>query len=356
MLKMWSALAFSFNKKISPVFTVIGFYLLHITVSIGLFFDKLFFPSLKNKKIEKPIVIVGNPRSGTTFLQRFLVDNGFGTGMRIWKMLYPSLTLQTLIKPFLPILEKFSPARFHASAAHKTSLTGIETDDPALFFRYFDGFFVYGFFLAWAQEDLKDMFDPFKRDTSKRDFSYLEKMWKRNLISENANRMIPKIFSLTVRIPQFLKKFPDAKILYMVRDPLSTVPSGLSLVTGVLDGRFGFWSLPEEKRARYIDRLYYGLLDLSIRFYDDWTSGKIPKESVMIVTYDRLMHDFDNLMNEIMAFVGEVPSAELMQKIKNTAEKQRNFKSGHKYDLEKFGLDADKIRKDYESIYQTFLN
>jgi hypothetical protein len=356
MLLMWKALSFSFNKKISPLFTIIGFLFLNIINSVGLALDHIFFPGIRKKNISKPIVIVGNPRSGTTFMQRFLVKNGFGTGMRIWKMLYPSLSLQTLIKPFLPIMEKFSPARHHSSVIHETSLTGIETDDPALLFRYFDGFFIYGFFLAWAEEDLKYMFDPKNRDTSERDFSYLKKIWIRNLVSEKQNRMIPKIFSLSVRIPQFLKEFPDAKILYLIRDPLSTVPSGLSLVTGVLDNRFGFWNLSEEKRKRYIDRLYNGLLELSIVFHDDYLSGNIAKENIKIVQYDRIMSDFRNLMDEILEFVGDSPPEDLIKIINETADKQRAYKSGHKYDLAKFGLSEDKIRKDYAQIYDTFLS
>lgn len=355
MLLMWNALFFSFNKKISPFFTMIGFIFLNFINSIGFALDHIFFPAIRKVKISKPIVIVGNPRSGTTFMQRFLEENGFGAGMRIWKMLYPSLTLQKLIKPFLPFMERISPARHHVSVIHKTSLTAIETDDPALLFRYFDGFFVYGFFLAWAKEDLKYMFDPDNRDTSKRDFKYLEKMWIRNLISEEKERVIPKSFSLSVRIPQFFEKFPDARILYMVRDPLATVPSSLSLVTSVLDNRFGFWNLAEEKRQKYIDRLYSGLLDLSSSFHKDFIQGKIPKKSLKIVRYNRMMNDFENLMIEIMEFTEEPLSENLINIFKETAEKQRAYKSEHKYDLDKFGLNEEKIRKDYAPIYETFL-
>ncbi|MBN1560880.1 sulfotransferase [candidate division KSB1 bacterium] len=355
MLMMWRALSHSFNYKISPLFTIIAFLMLRGLNAVGLALDGIFFPQVRRVKIVKPIVIVGNPRSGTTFLQRFLVEHDFGAGMRLWKMLFPALTLQTLVKPLLPILERFSPAKHHASAAHKTSLTGIETDDPALFFHYFDGFFAYGFFLAWAKQDLRALFDPAIRDTSQRDFAFLEKMWIRTLISEKKSRMIPKLFSLTVRIPPFLQKFPDAKILYMVRDPLSTVPSGMSLVTGALDGRFGFWSLPEEKRRRYISRLYNGFLDLSLRFQQDYVNGNIPRESVMVVPYDRLMTDFDNLMLEIMDFIEVTPASDLMAAIQMTAEKQRHYRSDHQYDLAKFGLSEEKIREDYAPIYATFL-
>jgi hypothetical protein len=356
MLQTYRALNFSFKRYLSPLITFSGIIILHIIVSLGLILDHIFFPALRRASIEAPIVIVGNPRSGTTFLQRFMVANGFGAGMRVWKMIFPSLVLQALVKPLLPLLEKISPARHHIQAAHETNLTAIETDDPSLLFRYFDGLFLYGFFLAWAKKDPKDMFDPIIRDTSIRDFTWLDVMWKRNLVGEKQNRMVAKIFSLGIRVPQFLLRFPDAKILYLVRDPLQTIPSTLSLVTGVLDGRFGFWNLPDEKRRQFIERLYSAFLDLNLRFHSDYIKGILPQKNVMIVTFHRIMYDFENLMNDINRFVDVTASKGLIEKIKNTAEKQKNFKSKHVYNLDKFGLSEEKIRKDYALIYETFLS
>ena len=355
MSLVYKTLASAFNQRITPVFTGLGILVLHGIVSLGLALDNLFFPSLRKKQIVAPIVIVGNPRSGTTFLQRFLVDNGFGAGMRIWKMLYPSLTIQTLVRPFLPLMEKVSPARFHNKAAHDTTLTGVETDDPALLFRFFDGFFLYGFFLAWAEEELKGLFEPENRDTSERDFKWLETMWRRNLVGEKSDRVAAKIFSLSMRIPRFLEFFPDAKILYLLRDPLETVPSGLSLVTGVLDKRFGFWSLPEDKRRRFIERLYGAFLELNLRFHADYVNGKIPEKNLKLVHYTRIMGDFETLMDEIMGFVEFKPTAEFKKLISETAAKQKAYVSKHKYDLAKFGLDEERIKKDYAVIYKDLM-
>ena len=83
----------------------------------------------------------------------------------------------------LPLLEVISPARHHSTEAHKTGLTSIETDDVSLLFRYFDGFFLYGFFLTFDERDLFDWVDPRIRDTSARDFSWFESLWKRNQLS-----------------------------------------------------------------------------------------------------------------------------------------------------------------------------
>ena len=329
---------------------------LRIIVNIFMLLDYVFFPSLINKKIQNPIIIVGNPRSGTTFLHRYLIKHNIGAGSQLWQLIYTSIILQKIMKPILPILDRFSPTRYHSTEAHKTSLSSIETDDASMLFRFFDGFFLYGFFLTWSKDNLFDWVDPKVRDNSYRDFNWFESMWKRTLRFHKSDRMIAKLFSVSANCPAFLDKFSDAKILYMVRDPLSVIPSGLSLVTGVLDKSFNFWSMPEEDRQHFIDRLYDALKELLLRFHDDWVNGRIDKSRVMIVKFDSMMSNFDGLMDEILEFVDYDASNDFLEDIKRTADKQKNFKSGHKYDLEKFGLTEKQIKKDCAKIYKTFLS
>ena len=76
----------------------------------------------------------------------------------------------------------------------------------------------------------------------------------------------------------------------------------------------------------------------------------------MIVSFDRMMDDFDNLMLELLDFIDHYPSEELRNDILATADKQRKFQSEHKYDLEKFGLTAQQIKEDCTPIYETFIN
>ena len=352
--RLYIILGKNFNTWLSPVFTAIFIFFLRLFVGIGRFLDQIFYRSLKDP-LTDPIIIVGNPRSGTTFLHRFLIKQSIGNGSQLWQMIYPSIFIQKLVKPLLPILEKISPARHHSTEAHKTSLSSVETDDVSLLFRYLDGFFFYGFFLTFDEENLFHWVDPKLRDTSVRDFAWFESMWKRNLISNKGDRYIGKLFSLSSNLPLFQKKFPDAKILYMVRDPLSVIPSGLSLVTGVLNKRFNFWSLNDEVKNRFIKRLYRALVELLIRFHEDWENGKINKERVFIIRFDRMMSEFDILMDSILDFLKVDKDDELIKEIKITSEKQRQYKSGHKYDLEKFGLTENEIRTDCKKIYDTFL-
>ena len=345
----------NFNSWFSPILSGILLLFLRSIVALGQLTDHLLFWSIR-KPLKNPIIIVGNPRSGTTFLHRFLINQKFGSGSQLWQMIYPSIFIQKLVRPFLPLMEKISPARHHSTEAHRTSLTSVETDDVSLLFRYLDGFFLYGFFLTFDEEDLFHWIDPNIRDTSKRDFKWFESVWKRNLISNNGDRYIGKLFSLSSNLPSFQRQQGDAKILYMIRDPLSVIPSGLSLVTGVLDKKFGFWSLDSDVKQRFINRLYLALVELLKRFQQDWTNDKIDKEKVMVIRFDVMMNDFESLMDEILDFIDIEKNDELIRIIQETGEKQRGYQSGHQYDLEKFGLTESQIKNDCREIYQTFLS
>lgn len=344
-----------FHVRVIPPFIALAYFGLRLNVWLMMALDNVFFPRLAKTKVVKPIIIVGNPRTGTTFLHRWLVDNGFGSGLHLFRSLYPSILLQKLLKPILPFLEKVSPARWHDSAAHDTNLSSIETDDVSVFFRFFDGFFLYGFFLAWHEDDLLPVIDPAVRDTSARDFDWLEAVWRRSLVAQGGERVVAKLFTTGPRTPAFLQRFSDAHILYMVRDPLEVIPSTFSLVTGVLDRALGYSKLPDEVRGRYNERLYLAIVSLFRRFHEDWASGRIDRRRVMVVSYDRMMKDFDGLMAEMAQFFEMKPTPEQLAAIQKTADEQRAYVSKHKYKLDKYGLDADRIRRDCAFVYETWL-
>ena len=338
-----------------PLAIAVVFGVVRTVVGIAMALDNVVFPRLRQTRAARPIVIVGNPRTGTTFLQRFLAAEGFGCGMELFLMLYPSLLLQRMLRPFMPLLEKVSPAKYHSTEAHHTSLTSVETDDVAVLFRYLDGFFLYGFFLSFDDEDMLPAVDPKFRDTSERDFAWLDGLWRRSLLLHGAHRNVAKLFSIAVRLPRFMERFPDAQILYMVRDPVEVIPSSMSLVIGVLDRAFGFWSMPEAVRKRWLDRMYNAWIMLFRRFHDDWTSGAIDRSRVFVVRYDQMMADFEGVMAPMCRFLEHEVTPELRATIDRIGREQREYQSEHRYNLAKFGLNEEQIRQDCAFYYETFL-
>ena len=76
----------------------------------------------------------------------------------------------------------------------------------------------------------------------------------------------------------------------------------------------------------------------------------------MIIRYDKMMSNFESLMEDVFSFIDSEPTDKMMENIKETANSQRQFTSSHRYELEKFGLTAERIKKDCSGVYQTFLD
>ena len=83
----------TFGIYFKTIFIALFIFILRIFINFFMLLDNIFIPSIRKKKIKNPIIIVGNPRSGTTFLQRFLVTNNFGQGSQLWQMIYSSIIL-----------------------------------------------------------------------------------------------------------------------------------------------------------------------------------------------------------------------------------------------------------------------
>lgn len=345
-----------FGQRVRPFFVLSWLCSLRTFVAITWRLDRIFYRKFEREVIDRPIFIIGNPRSGTTFLHRFLAEQGDVVGFRAYEMLVPSLTGQRLIKPLLPLLGGLNPGKHHAAAAHETSFDALETDDAAIFLRFVDGVFLYGYFLCWDDPDPRDLFVQFEPGSPEtlRDLEFYEQCLKRNLYRSAKSRVLGKLFTFPPRIDDVLRKFPDAKLIYMIRDPAETLPSGVSLLTGVQEQHFHISRLPEATRARFVARLAEGFSLLLTRFVERYQSGDIAAENLLIVRYPDLMADFEGTMDRILEFAELDAPEQFRERIREVAERQRERVSKHDYSLEQFGLDAQQIVDDLSEVYRTF--
>ena len=124
------------NKTFGLLAAAVGtFLILQVRQGISattLGLDHLIYPRHRKQVIDRPIFIIGNPRSGTTFLHRLLLGAGGMAAFELWEMLFPAITARKLLGRIVPRLDRMSPARYHPSDVHETNLRGIETDDVAV--------------------------------------------------------------------------------------------------------------------------------------------------------------------------------------------------------------------------------
>lgn len=360
-LRLYGLLGRTFGWRARPIATFGLLQAQHAMTALGFAADRLLSPGIERRPIERPIFILGNPRSGTTFVHRFLLNTEELAAFRLWEMLFPALCERKLFGGVVDRFAPLSPARYHSGAAHETSLRDVETDDAYTFFHFVDGGFLWSYYWAWEDSwgsPLARAAFELEAQSAKekeRYFRYLEAGWRRNLVFQNKPRVIAKASTLSLRVPSLLERYPDCKLVYLSRDPLETIPSGMSLLTGVLENSYDMWNATTEAaRARYLENLYQGSCELYRGFHKVWQEGRIPEKNLRIVPYSRLMNDLEATMLSLLDFLELSPAPSFYAKLREQAEKQLHRRSEHKYDLAKFALDEARIKADLEFVYRDF--
>jgi len=360
-LNLYRIILKTFGFKLRPLGTF-GLLQLHRLINGSTrALDSVLYSGFEKIPIDRPVFIIGNPRGGTTFVHRFLLHTEQLCAFELWEMLLPAITAR---KTFGRIVDRFaplSPARYHSSEAHETSLRDVETDDAMAFFHFLDGGFLWSYFLAWddawGSDRCMTFFDLEKEPEAKKDrlFRYLEGCWRRNMYFKNKSRFIVKSSLFTLRTETLLKRYPDCKLIYVIRDPVETIPSGMSLLTGVLEQSYDVFNATDpQQRERYLENLYQASCHMYRSFYELKRKNTIPRTNLRVVAYPRLMADFEETMNELVEFLEITPNPSFFEKAKEQAQKQRAYKSPHAYSLEKWGLTEDRIRSDLAYVYEEY--
>ena len=132
------------------------------------------------------------------------------------------------------------------------------------FFRTLDGPFAWAYFLAWQ--------DTWGSELSRREFG-IEGVTARDersllpllrgvlatepVLQGAADRILAKTSMLTFASTRCCERYPDCKLVYIIRDPVEVIPSGMSLLAGVLENGYDVWNRTrKEDQRRWIENLY----------------------------------------------------------------------------------------------------
>jgi len=360
-LRLYRIILRNFGFKLRPLGTLGLIGLRHLLSASGRGLDHVLAPGFRSMPLDRPVFILGNPRSGTTFLHRFLLNTGELCAFELWEMLLPAVTGRRALSRVIDRFAPLSPARYHSSDAHDTSLRDVETDDAAPFFHFVEGGFLWAYFWAWeddwGSDSARKIFelDALPSHEQERFFRYLEGCWRRNLYAKGKGRFIVKSSLLGAGARTLMKRYPDAKIIYLVRDPVATIPSGMSLLTSVLDRSYNIFETTDaNRRARYLNNLYQASCHMYRTLLRVKRESIIPAENLRIITYPQLMRELEPTLRDLVKFLELSPAPGFWEEVRLQGERQRAYQSKHFYSLEKFGLTESQIRSDLAEIYQEF--
>ena len=158
-----------------------------------------------------------------------------------------------------------------------------------------------------------------------------------------------------MRIKTLMQAFPDARFIYVLRDPHQVVPSFLSLLHKSIDFRWGIAPIPEPVLQRYYWRRYQAMIDLYRYFYDLQGAGELPEDRVMILPYSALVNDLQQAVDRIVKFTGMGVDKQMLKQIELQAVHQKDYRPEHQtMPLDCFGLTHEQIDKDFRFVFDHY--
>ena len=307
-------------------------------------------PSIGAEPIERPLFIVGLPRTGSTLLHHLLAQDPGSRVAQAWEVMYPSPP---------PRRERYETDPRIARAARQLrwfdalapdfrtihpvgaqlALECIAFMSPSFLCWRFNTTYRVPTYQEWLEgQDLLPAYQ-FHRE-------FLQQLqWR-----APARRWVLKAPSHMLAFDALLRTYPDAQIVQTHRDPL-TVLASVGSLTAVLHAAFSN-QLDLAEIGREVSRRWTHGLERALDFR---RSGRVAADRFVDVHYHDLVRDPLGVARRIYAHFG-IPLTEIAEtRMRRFLANNPKDKHGpHRYSLGTFALDADDLTRRFKTYREHF--
>ncbi len=324
-------------------------------------FDDLFFRGYRKVRVVEPVFIVGNPRSGTSFFHRLMaVNDRLFAGFCLHHIVFPAISQQRLLR-WLGKLDRRlgSPgwrlvARIERSLTRESDkirrvhLTEPEEDEMVLVHAFatstllmlFPGAPILVPLIRYDELDEK-VRKPIER-------FYVGFLKRRLYLAGGNRRLLSKNTTFPTKIRSIRALFPDARFIYLIRNPTVSIASTHDMFDR-------FWQLQFDRDE--ITRQRQRLLETTCYLYQHALEelDQIPDGSKCIVQYEDLVTDPAGTVERVYRTLGLPPmDEEVRTRLDTLVGKARGFKTRHQYSLASAGLTEQAIQEALPEVYSRF--
>ncbi len=249
---------------------------------------------INSTQIDKPpVFILGFWRSGTTFLHNLMCQDPDHAYVTTYLSIFPhhslvnSGWLKSLAKLIAPSHRPVDNVKLDMNWPQEEEMA-LGNMQPLSFYNYF-------YFPDHTEEYTQRSL--LFNNVNQQEFDKWEKAYKllikKALILSPGDRFVSKNPPNTFRIPQLLKLFPDAKFVYIYRNPYRTLSSFLLFMKQVMLG-VGFQNLDEKE----IDLQLLNLYLIALEKYEK-DKVLIPQNNLIEIQYETFKSDPFNTIENI---------------------------------------------------------
>jgi len=352
---------FSVKRLLITVLFLVLFSIVSFLVIFFRLVDEILFPGYRKVEIKKPVFIIANPRSGTTFLHRLfcLDDERYGYTL-LYHTILPSITIFKIIDFFGAIDRRIGrPMRRTFDYLDGIFFKGWENIHPMGFNQSEEdeGTFIFtlitsGIFLLCPYMD-EISYVRFPDTMPEKDRKALAAYYKSSLQRFMYAMGTDKIFlsknvMSTGRLDTIIETFPDARIVYVVRSPYEAVPSFISMFSAAWKAHSP--EIPEDSPYHrawgYLAMDYYTYFHEHIR--------QLPEQQWYTLKYEDLVHAPKAEMIKIYNHFGMPVSGTFEERLNKASGRAKKYKSGHSYSLEQYGMTREEVLAQLEPVFDKY--
>lgn len=322
--------------------------------------DEVLFPAYRDVAITSPVIITGNPRSGTTFLNRLLcADEDSFVYFRLYQTIFPSITIWKIIDriaeadracggSLATLVKCMNEVLFSGwKNIHEIGFNAPEEDEALFLFNFATPaiYMLFPFFDEVPELSSIDRLPAWKRDEIAR---YYEGCLKRLVYAYGEGKtLLCKSVLLPGRIETLLSRLPDARVIYLVRDPCDAISSTVRMFTS-------FWRVHSPDIPSDSDTTR-GWVRLCVEYYRRFHEyrGRISRKNLMPIPFTEFVADPDETVKKIYNVLGLTLSEEYLARVREEAAR-RSVSAKGVNSLARYGVEPEWIHAELKEIYDEY--
>jgi len=241
---------------------------------------------IRNTRIENPpVFIIGFWRSGTTMLHNLLCQDPGAAYVTTYQTVFPNHILshswwfKPIIGRFWPTHRPFDDVKMGMDLPQEEEIA-LANLQPISFYNFlyfpedFDKFYDLELFLKGQNKDHTALWKK----------QYI-RLIQKSILNTGGNRYISKNPSNMARISHLLKMFPDAKFIFIYRDPYKTVESFYRFFAEIIPAV----QIQKSNEELNLDRHFRIFNDMIQKYFND--RALIPQGNLIEVRYEDFKKD-----------------------------------------------------------------
>ncbi len=323
--------------------------------------DEVLYPEYRDEKIDRPVFVFANPRSGTTLAHRLIsMDDEVFATVKLYQTCFPSVTATRTFKR----LAKFTETRVGGAlnrvydffnnplASRWTEVHSLSLDQPEEDVCT----------LLWSlQSPTSGLLFPFMDDLQSQTWldrqppeqraafmdSY-ENTLKRHVYEAGGKRFLNKNVFFAPRVRSAYERFPDAAFVYLVRNPVDGLPSFLNMF-------YQAWKThspnirPDGEEIQALKRLGYEYYRYALE-----CRREIPKDQFIVIRYEDLIRDPKAAILDLYDRLDMPVSKAFEAKLDEAAKVHRDWESSRDFELDFFGVTPEEVYSELRDVFREF--